>query len=243
MNKSLDYFGSTIPVLYEDADCLFVNKPTGILTQAPPGIVSIESLIKSYLGSSDSPRKTLYLGVPHRLDRASSGVMVFAKTPKAARRLAEQFQLKAVEKTYWALVEGKIAEEKGTWIDWMKKIEGEPRSELVSNDHSEARQAILHFINMGYSDNVTWLEIQLETGRTHQIRLQMGSRLMPILGDHLYGSKQVFGEQLADERLRAIALHSRRLTLIHPTNRGKMTIEAPPPPSWIPYLPRFVSPT
>lgn len=224
---ALDSNNLGIQVLFEDDHCLFVNKPSGVLTQAPPGIDSIERRIKSYFQSADS-----YLGVPHRLDRAATGVMVFAKTPKAARRLAEQFQSKTAEKTYWALVDGKVMEQQGTWIDSMRKVENEPRSELVPADHPEAKQAILHFINRGHTEAFTWLEIRLETGRSHQIRLQACSRGHPILGDQLYGSKVIFGETHTDERLRSIALHAQRLTLIHPTNRQSMTIEALPPETW-----------
>ncbi|MFT3881830.1 MAG: RluA family pseudouridine synthase [Gemmatales bacterium] len=232
MSSNPKTFG--IEVLFKDDDCLFVNKPSGVLTQAPPGIDSIERRIKSYLKSADS-----YLGVPHRLDRAASGVMVFAKTPKAARRLAEQFQAKTVEKIYWALVAGKVSEPQGTWIDSMRKVVGVPRAELIPADHPEAKQAILHYITRGQTEAITWLEIHLETGRTHQIRLQAGRRGHPILGDQLYGSNSLFGETHVDERLRAIALHAHKLSLIHPTNRQSMTIEAPPPVSWLPYLDQF----
>lgn len=221
-------------IVFEDDHCLFVNKPSGVLTQAPPGIDSIERRIKFYLTSTDP-----YLGVPHRLDRAASGAMVFAKSSKAARRLAEQFQARTVEKTYWALTEGKIIEQKGTWIDSMRKVENEPRAELVPEDNPEAKQAILHFLQRGQKETVTWLEIRLETGRTHQIRLQAGSRGHPILGDQLYGSKSFFGEAHPDDRLNAIALHASKLTLIHPINKQSMTIEAPPPETWQPYLTPF----
>ena len=231
-----DQKANGLQVLHEDEHCLFISKPSGVLTQAPPGIDSVESRIKQHLQLNDSTTKSPYLGVPHRLDRAASGVMVFAKTRSAARTLAEQFQSKTVEKTYWALLEGRINEERGTWINCMRKIEGEPRSELVSQDHPEAKQAILHFVNRRYSEGITWLEIQLETGRNHQIRLQAGTRGYPILGDQLYGSTRAFGEPFPDERLRAIALHARRLTLMHPTSRKSMTIESPPPDPWQPYF-------
>lgn len=224
-------------VLFEDPQCLFVNKPAGVLTQAPPGIDNVERRIKSYLQSTDQVEP--YLGVPHRLDRAASGVLVFAKTPKAARRLAEQFQRKTVEKTYWALVEGKVTESHGKWIDSMRKVDGEPRAEIIAADHPEAKQAILHYIQRGHTEAITWLEIRLETGRTHQIRLQAGSRDHPIVGDHLYGSKLLFGEAHSDVRQRAIALHARRLTLIHPTNRQTITLEATPPEPWQQYLAQF----
>jgi 23S rRNA pseudouridine1911/1915/1917 synthase len=225
-----------LQVLHEDEHCLFISKPSGVLTQAPAKIDSMESRIKQYLPQKDPSFTTPYLGVPHRLDRAASGVMVFAKTRSAARTLAEQFQSKKVEKTYWMLVEDRFKDEHGTWIDWMRKIEGEPRSEIVSQDHPEAKQAILHFVNRGHFEGITWLEVHLETGRNHQIRLQAGTRGHPILGDQLYGSIRPFGEQFPDERLRAIALHARRLTLKHPASRKSMTVEAPPPESWQPYF-------
>ncbi|HQR07948.1 MAG TPA: RluA family pseudouridine synthase [Gemmatales bacterium] len=224
-------------ILFEDPQCLFVNKPAGVLTQAPPGIDSIERRIKSYL--QESTQVEPYLGVPHRLDRAASGVMVFAKTTKAARRLAEQFQAKIVEKVYWALVEGKVIEQHGTWVDSMRKVDGEPRAALIPADYPEAKKAILHFIKRGQAGAITWLEIRLETGRTHQIRLQTGSRGHPILGDQLYGSKVIFGDPHSDERLRAIALHARQLTLVHPTKRQSMTIEAPPTDTWQQHVARF----
>jgi 23S rRNA pseudouridine1911/1915/1917 synthase len=219
-------------ILYEDAQCLVVVKSSGLLTQAPPGIDSLEIRIKRYLRQNAEPGKEPYLGVPHRLDRPASGVMVFAKTRTAAQRISEQFQDQRTEKTYWALVQGDVKEQSGTWIDWMRKIEGEARSEVVGEQDPGAQRAVLHFKKLGQKEAFTWLAIQLETGRTHQIRLQAGSRGLPILGDDLYGSTATFGEQFADVRMRAIALHARDIRFFHPKTREEVQFSAPASTDW-----------
>jgi 23S rRNA pseudouridine1911/1915/1917 synthase len=219
-------------ILHEDPQCLVVVKPSGLLTQAPPGIDSLEIRIKRYLRQSAEPGREPYLGVPHRLDRPASGVMVFAKTRTAAQRLSEQFQDQRVEKTYWALVEGQVEAAEGTWIDSMRKVDGEARSEIVGEQEPGAQRAVLHFRKVSEGKAFTWLAIQLETGRTHQIRLQCATRGHPILGDTLYGATTPFGEAFADERLRAIALHARDLSFFHPKSREPMRAEATPPEPW-----------
>jgi 23S rRNA pseudouridine1911/1915/1917 synthase len=222
----------TFNILHEDPHCLVVVKPSGLLTQAPPGIDSLEIRIKRYLRQTAEAGKEPYLGVPHRLDRPASGVMVFAKTRTAAQRISEQFQDQRVKKTYWAVLEGAVAEESGTWIDSMRKVEGEARSEIAEEHASGAQRAVLHFKRLGQTGSFTWLGINLETGRTHQIRLQCGSRGYPILGDDLYGSKASFGEDFEDHRLRAIALHARDITFFHPKSREQLSFAAPLPPNW-----------
>ena len=219
------------PVLFEDAWCIVVCKPSGILTQAPPGIDSMEVRAKRYLQTRSDSEQLPYLGVPHRLDRPASGVMIFAKTRNAARKLAEQFQRRTVKKTYWALVAGKTADS-GHWVDFMHKVEGEPRAEVVEESHPEAQRAELRYVKRGDCNEVSWIEIELITGRTHQIRLQAGSRGFPILGDVMYGSQQRFGIQHEDTRLNAIALHARCLQLSHPQSRAALTLEAPVPHAW-----------
>lgn len=219
-------------ILHEDLQCLVVSKPSGLLTQAPPGIDSLEIRIKRYLRQSAEQGKEPYLGVPHRLDRPASGVMVFAKTRTAAQRISEQFQDQRIEKTYWALVQGIVSEESGTWIDTMRKVENEARSEIVGEGDPGAQRAVLHFTRLGQTDGVTWLAIKLETGRTHQIRLQCGSRGLPILGDELYGATATFGEQFDDARLRAIGLHARDLKFFHPKSREELRFEAATSEAW-----------
>src|SRR6266478_6543423 len=121
-----------LEVLYEDNHCLAVAKPAPLLTQGvPPGIPTLEGLAKAYLKERYSKKGNVYLGIPHRLDRPVSGVVLFARNTKAARRLAEQFQDRTVTKVYWALVEGTVEPAEGTWEDWLLKIAEEARTERV----------------------------------------------------------------------------------------------------------------
>ncbi|HMP17631.1 MAG TPA: RluA family pseudouridine synthase, partial [Gemmatales bacterium] len=173
-----------------------------------------------------------YLGVPHRLDRPVSGAMVFAKTKAAARFLHEQFQKKLVRKRYWALLAGMVEPAGGEWCDWMRKIDGESRSELVPQDHTDAKHAALRYRRLAYCSAYSWLEIELLTGRSHQIRLQSSSRGHPVLGDAAYGSAEAFGPKPADPREQPLALHSRSLAFLHPVTRQEVFVEAPVPPLW-----------
>ncbi|MGO9115517.1 MAG: RluA family pseudouridine synthase [Thermoguttaceae bacterium] len=218
-------------ILYEQGGCLVVNKPPGVLTQAPPRIDSLEVRIKTYLGGSDGPDK-VYLGVPHRLDRPATGAIVFGKDPRTTRKLGEQFEKRRVHKVYWACIEGHVATETGCWEDFLYKVAGEPRAEVVGAGHPEGRRAALHYRVVKAFDWGTWLEIELETGRTHQIRVQAASRGHPVLGDKQYGSTVPFGPQFEDERLQAIALHSRSLTFRDPDSRQTLTAVAPVAEYW-----------
>ncbi len=219
-------------ILYEEGSVLVINKPAGLLTQAPAGIDSLEFRVKAFLNRREKKTGKCYLGVPHRLDRPASGVIVFAKNSRAANKLSEQFQSRQVEKTYWAIVEGGPEESEGTWNDYMRKIPGKAEAEIVTPMHPDAREAILHFRVLQRFKDRTWLEIHLETGRTHQIRLQGASRGYPLLGDTLYGSKINFGECFEDERLRAIALHSHEIRFIHPQTHEPVSITAPLSEAW-----------
>ena len=218
-------------ILYEHAGCLVVNKPAGVLTQAPPGIDSLEVRVKTYLGGSNG-REGVYLGVPHRLDRPASGVMIFAKDPRTTRKLGEQFEKRRVQKVYWACVAGHVAPDSGRWEDYLYKVAGEPRAEVVSAGHPDGRHAALDYRVLRTFDWGTWLEIELETGRTHQIRVQAASRGHPVLGDNQYESTMAFGPQFDDERLQAIALHARRLIFRDPESRQTVTAEAPVAEYW-----------
>lgn len=214
-------------ILYEVGPTLIVNKQPGVLTQAPIGVDSIEFRVKDFMNHRDGRSGKRYLGLPHRLDRPASGVLVFAKHARAARKLSEQFEERSVVKKYWALVSGTVPEDEGTWYDYMRKIPGRAEAELIPPIHPDAREAVLNFKTLGRLGAATWLEIQLETGRTHQIRLQCASRGFPLLGDALYGSTVPFGEQYEDGRERAIALHSREITFVDFTTKEKTTVRAP----------------
>jgi RluA family pseudouridine synthase len=219
-------------ILLEDDALLGVVKPSGVATQAPPGIDSLERRIKAYLATGDRPACDVYLGIPHRLDRPVSGAMVFAKTHRVARNLARQFERRRVRKIYWACVEGVVEPAEGTWTDHLVKVYGQPKAMVVDRSHPGAQEAILRYRTLGRHPHGSWLEIELETGRTHQVRVQAASRGHTILGDSHYGSQLPFGEQFEDERLRAIALHARSLVLLHTITREEISLVAPPPGHW-----------
>lgn len=219
-------------ILFEEGPCLVVCKPPGVATQAPPGIDSLELRIKAFLEQRDNPPYDVYLGVPHRLDRPASGAMVFATRRRAAQKLSRQFEYREVKKTYWACVAGRPEPEAGTWQDYLRKVYGKPLAEVVSADHPDAKLAVLHYRTIGSTPWGSWLEIELETGRTHQVRIQAASRGFSLLGDFQYGSTIPFGPQHDDERLRAIALHARTLAFQHPTSKEWIAVTAPVPDFW-----------
>lgn len=214
-------------IVYENGPTLVVNKQPGVLTQAPLGVDSIEARVKEFMNLRDERRGKRYLGLPHRLDRPASGLLVFAKHVRAARRLSDQFQERSVTKKYWALVSGIVKEDAGEWRDYMRKIPGRAEAEIISPIKPDAREAILHFRVVERFNSFTWLEIELETGRTHQIRLQCSTRGFPLLGDELYGSQVPFGPQYEDGRERAIALHSREMTFVDFVSKTRVTLIAP----------------
>jgi 23S rRNA pseudouridine1911/1915/1917 synthase len=219
-------------ILYEEGPCLVACKPPGLPTQAPPGIDSLEVRIKSFLKQRDGPPHDVYLGVPHRLDRPASGAIVFATRRRDTQKLARQFERREVQKLYWACVEGRPDPPAGTWQDYLRKVYGKPQAEVVPADHPEARLAVLHYRTLASAEWGSWLEIELETGRTHQVRIQSASRGHPVLGDFQYGSKTPFGPQHANQRLRAIALHARTLAFAHPTSKQWVSVTAPAPEFW-----------
>lgn len=224
-------------ILWEDGRCLVVSKPGGILTQSPPGIDSLEIRVKEWIRSQADHEGRAYLGLPHRIDRPASGALLLARTRRAAQRLCQQFEDRTVEKTYWALVAGHVTPEAGTWRDSIRKVPDEARAELVSSDHPDGKAAVLHYqvldrpVRSDWPD-VSWLSITLETGRTHQIRVQAASRGFPILGDAQYGSAIPFGPQTDDPRKRWIALHARRIQFHHPSSHDRVRVSAPLPPWW-----------
>jgi 23S rRNA pseudouridine1911/1915/1917 synthase len=223
-------------ILLEQGAVIVLNKPGGLLTQGPPGIDSLELRTKNFLKVRDEKPGKVYLGVPHRLDRPVSGVMVVVKNVRAAKRISEQIRSRTVTKTYWTVVEGHVTQDAGDWQDWMRKIPDQAKSEIVSESHEDAKEAILSFKVLQRFEmsgqKLTHLQIELYTGRTHQIRLQCSRRGHPIVGDTLYEATTIFGPQTEDLRARWIALHARQLKFLHPIEKCSVDQTAPLPKHW-----------
>ncbi len=213
-------------IIYQDNHLLVVRKPAGIAVQRDnSGDESLLDLAKTWLKVESGKQGNVYLGLVHRLDRPVSGVIVFAKTSKAAARLSEQFREREVKKVYHALAEGIVPEE-GTLEDNITRKGATSR--IAEGD--EGQPARLHFKRLGHEKNISLVEIDLSTGRHHQIRLQFAHRGHPLLGDFRYGSKIVFGD-------RCVALHASSLTLTHPTLKEEMAFEAKPDVFWKEFYP------
>lgn len=221
-----------VDVLYQSPSCLVLMKPAGLATQAPSQFDSLERRLRAWLAELQPERSFVYLGVPHRLDRPVSGAIAFATRRRAAFKLSRQFERREVKKLYWALVSGDVEPAAGVWRDFMRKVYGKPRAEIVPQEHADARLAVLNYRTLGRWAGGSWLEIELQTGRTHQIRLQAASRGHAIVGDTFYGSQAAFGIQHADERLRAIALHACSLSFVDPASNQPVTVEAPVSSDW-----------
>ena len=214
-----------LEILYEDKHCLAVAKPGGVLSTHFQGKEeTIDRAVKQYLKTKHDKPGNVFLGIVHRLDRLVSGVLLFARTSKAAARLAKQFREGSVEKVYWAIVEGDLDKTAGTLEDWLIKNEKTHHVEVVEPRTRGSRQALLHFQKRGEHGDLTWLEVRPQTGRTHQLRVQLAHLGHPIYGDARYGSIHTFEK--------AIALHARSLTFLHPVRYEPITLTADVPRKW-----------
>jgi 23S rRNA pseudouridine1911/1915/1917 synthase len=212
-------------ILFEDNHCLAIAKPSGSLSTHYDGSEeTLDRLVKQYLKEKYYKPGNVFLGVVHRLDRPVSGVLLFARTSKAAARLAEQFRQGSVEKTYWAVVEGEVHKPAGTLEDWLLKDRETGRVEVVEPNDKGARQALLHYQMRATHGALSWLEVRPQTGRTHQLRVQLAHHGYPIYGDAKYGAVHTFG--------RAIGLHARSLTFLHPVRNEPVTLRADVPRAW-----------
>jgi 23S rRNA pseudouridine1911/1915/1917 synthase len=222
----------SITILHEEPSYLVVNKPTGLFTQAAPGIESVETQLRSLLSSRPNAPEHPFVGLPHRLDRGTSGILLIARNQRALKRFCSQFASRLVRKWYLAVVENQLDTDEGTWIDWMRKIPEQARAEILPSDHPEAKKAILHFKVLAKSDRCSFVQIELETGRMHQIRLQAASRGFPVVGDEVYGSCQVWDKASDDEGRKNVALHAWKLEFRHPLTAVIRQVTAMVPPSW-----------
>lgn len=217
-----------LQVLYEDNHLIIVNKRAGDIVQGDKtGDKPLSDVVKSYLKEKYNKPGNVYLGVAHRLDRPTTGVIAFAKTSKALPRLNKIFAEKDATKTYWALVKQLPPKTEDTLIHWLKKNPKNNKSTAHDNEVTQGKKAILHYKVLKSLDRYHLLEIQLETGRHHQIRSQLSSIGCPIKGDLKYG----FDRSNPDA---SISLHARGLSFVHPVSNKKIEVEAPLPedPLW-----------
>jgi 23S rRNA pseudouridine1911/1915/1917 synthase len=222
-----------LEILLQDGPLLAVNKPAGLLTLgAIAAVPTLERQVKAYLKDKYQKPGNVYLGIPHRLDRPVSGVVVFARNSKAAARLAEQFRCRRVSKVYWALVERSPQPAEGELVDWLRKVPDQARVGVVPEGAPGAREARLRYRTLQVG-KPTLLEIEPLTGRMHQIRAQLAARGWPVVGDAQYGAATRLGTtSQADPRDEPIGLHARSLTIRHPIRYDELTIVAPVPESW-----------
>lgn len=214
-------------ILLEDGPLLAVNKPAGLLTQGvPTGIPSLEAWVKAYLKQRYAKPGNVYLGVPHRLDRPVSGIVVFARNSKAAARLAEQFRLRQVRKWYLAITAGVPSPGQATLEDWLLKDPQRAHVKVASADTPGARQAELTYTILATRPDRALLRVELLTGRMHQIRVQFASRGWPLWGDVQYGGPPL------ESPPAAIALHAEQLELKHPIRYDTLRLRAPLPVYW-----------
>lgn len=217
-------------ILFEDNHCLAVNKPAGLLSQGDDsGDLSLVDWAREDLKRRHARPGNVFVGLVHRLDRPVSGVILLARTSKAAARLSAQFRDGEVAKTYRAIVEGIVAEEGGEWADALRKDRGRNVVEVVPGGTEESREAHLNFMVLHRGSRTTELELRPTTGRGHQLRVQLASRGYPIVGDRKYGA--ISSARAADGGFR-IALHARTLAFKHPTRPEGLSIEAPVPADW-----------
>ena len=218
MQVSLSF---TPQLLFEDNHLLVIEKPVNLLSQADhSGSPDLLSLLKDWIKQRDQKPGQVFLGLVQRLDRPVGGVMVFAKTSKAASRLADQVRQRTLQKTYLAVVAGVIDPPEWTLTDWLQKDRHSNTVRVVESGVSQAKQAILHYERIAVHANKSLLRIQLETGRSHQIRVQLVHCGHPLLGDHKYGQAL---------NLSGPALWSHQLQFQHPILRKFLLFTSSPP--------------
>lgn len=215
----------SLSILYEDNHLLAVAKPAGLATMGvAAGKPSLVTEAKGYIREKYNKPGNVYLGVVSRLDTPVTGVVIFARTSKAAARLNDQFRQGEVEKVYWALVERSPDPAQGGCVDWLRRDARHRRVHIAASSDESTQQARLQYRTLKSSRRASLIEVRLETGRKHQIRVQLSSRGWPILGDRKYKSRQSFPS--------GIALHARSLGVTHPVQKVRLQLVAPLPPSW-----------
>lgn len=215
-------------MLYEDNHLIIVNKRPGDIVQGDKtGDIPLSEVVKEYLKVKYNKPGNVYLGVVHRLDRPTSGIVVFARTSKALPRLNKLFKEKEAKKTYWAIVKNPPPKQADTLVHFMKRNPKQNKSYAHLKEVPDSKKAILEYRLLKQLNNYYLLEVDLHTGRHHQIRSQLSAVGSPIKGDLKYG----FDRSNKDA---SIHLHARKLNFIHPVKKEKLEVIAPPPqdPLW-----------
>ena len=214
---------NNLQVLYEDNHIIVVNKRPGDIVQGDKtGDKPLSEVVKSYIKEKYNKPGNVYLGVVHRLDRPTSGIVLFSKTSKALPRLNKLFQQKEAKKTYWAIVKNVPPKDSDTLVHFLKRNPKQNKSYAHIKEVPESKKAILEYRLLKKLDNYFLLEVDLHTGRHHQIRSQLSAIGSPIKGDLKYG----FDRSNKDA---SIHLHARELKFIHPVKKEEINIIAPPP--------------
>ena len=210
-------------VVYEDNHIIIVNKRSGEIVQGDKtGDEPLSETVKAYIKEAYHKPGNVFLGVVHRLDRPVSGLVVFARTSKALSRLNEMFRVGDVHKTYWAIVKDKPAVEEGTLTHWLVRNEKQNKSYAYDREVPRSKKAVLHYRLIGCTDRYSLLEIQLMTGRHHQIRGQLARMGCPIKGDLKYGAPRSNPDG-------SISLLARKVELVHPVSKEPVSVVAPVP--------------
>lgn len=210
-------------ILYEDNHILIINKNVGQLVQGDKtGDKSLLELLKSFIKERDQKPGNVFLGLVHRIDRPTSGLVIYAKTSKALSRLTQMVKNREIKKTYWAIVPKEIIPQSQTLTHYLKKNEKNNKAIVYNKETDGAKKAILNYQIIKNLDNYMLLEIDLQTGRHHQIRAQLSKIGVPIKGDLKYGAPRSNPDG-------GISLHARSLEFIHPVSKEQIKITAPTP--------------
>lgn len=210
-------------VVYEDNHIIVVNKaPSEIVQGDKTGDTPLSELVKQYIKEKYAKPGNVFLGVPHRLDRPVSGLVIFARTSKALTRLNEMFKNGEVKKTYWAIVKNMPQEPEAELVHFLLRNEKQNKSYAYDKEVPHSQKAVLHYKLIGHSTNYYLLEVDLKTGRHHQIRCQLAKVGCPIKGDLKYGSPRSNPDG-------SISLHARYISFIHPISKKAISLEAPVP--------------
>lgn len=216
---------STPKILYQDNHLIAVYKPPGLATQADTkGGPSLLDQTKQWIKTEQNKPGNVFLGLVHRLDKPVSGVVLFAKTSKAASRLAKQFRERSTQKFYRAVIQGTPVQADGSLVHYLRK-EKSLKATVFSRPTPDAKEASLSYTLIDNFSTASILEVTLETGRFHQIRAQLAFMGNPILGDLKYGALSPLPD-------RQIALYAKKLIVQHPISGDEITLESPPPPGW-----------